>query len=87
MEVSVRAGIALDRLGLKTVGDVEAYVTTHDDDVILLAGKKHHLGKKCLKEIREVLRSAGLKVVPNVTDARGGFVDASGLVNRTGRVG
>jgi hypothetical protein len=86
LDLSVRSANALEGMGLKTVSAVEAFAAL-PDVVVLERGKKNYFSKKCLKEVREALADVGLKVVPNVTDARGGFIDSRGEVNKSGRVG
>lgn len=61
LELSVRSANALSALGLKTVGDVESFVSFRDEPV-LERGKRHGFGKKCLKEVRGLLKSLGLEV-------------------------
>ena len=59
MELSVRSLAALRSLKLTTVGEVERFVNLTDREIIE-RGKKHYFGKKCLKEVRELLRGLGL---------------------------
>jgi RNA polymerase alpha subunit len=59
LEISIRLHAALCAMGIKTVGEVEALATLPDPDV-LVRGKRHHFGKKCLKEVRAIVESVGL---------------------------
>jgi DNA-directed RNA polymerase alpha subunit len=59
LELSVRSLAALLNMGLKTVADVETFVGK-PDAVALEFGKRHHFGKKCLREVREALKDIGL---------------------------
>ena len=61
LELSVRALNAIGHLGCKTIGDVEALARL-PDDVVLARGKTVYFGKKCLREVREVLKNIGLEV-------------------------
>jgi hypothetical protein len=60
LEISVRAGNALAHLNLETIGDVEKFMNL-DEDVILERGKHFQFRKKCLKEVRLLLKSIGLE--------------------------
>jgi hypothetical protein len=57
--ISIRLHAALRRMGIKTVGEVEALAALPDPDV-LVRGKRHSFGKKCLKEVRAIVESVGL---------------------------
>ena len=59
LELSVRSLAALSHMGLKTVADVETFVSKPDATVFEF-GKRHYFGKKCLREVREVLKNIGL---------------------------
>jgi hypothetical protein len=59
LELSIRTSNALTSLGLKTVDDVESFVS-FKDEMILERGKRHYFGKKCLKETRALLKELGL---------------------------
>ncbi len=61
LELSVRSLNALMHMGLVTIGDVETLMAK-DDDVILTRGKRHYFSKKCLKEVRLLLKSIDLEV-------------------------
>jgi len=59
MELSVGVANALAQLGCVFVGEVERLMSLPDME-ILARGKKARLGKKGLKEVREVLKNIGL---------------------------
>jgi DNA-directed RNA polymerase alpha subunit len=61
LELSVRSANALQGMGLKTIGEVEALMAK-DDELILFRGRFHHFTKKSLKEVRLLLKSIGLEV-------------------------
>jgi DNA-directed RNA polymerase alpha subunit len=62
LELSVRSLNAIEKLGINTVGELETFVG-RPDDVVLAEAKRapYHFGKKCLREVREVLKNVGLE--------------------------
>jgi hypothetical protein len=46
-------------MGLKTVGDVEKFMSAPDDR-LMVHGKPYYFGKKCIKEVRALLKELEL---------------------------
>lgn len=59
LELSIRSLNGLATVGVKTVGDAEAFVALSDEE-IRARDPKRYLGKKSLREIRALLKNIGL---------------------------
>jgi hypothetical protein len=59
LELSVRSANTIASLGFKTVGEVEAFVAMPDAH-IFERGKRFGFQKKCMKELRALMKEIGL---------------------------
>ena len=54
LELSIRSANALAAMGIATVSEMEKLVALPDAE-IMVRGKRHYFGKRCLKEVRLLL--------------------------------
>ncbi|HKM56298.1 MAG TPA: DNA-directed RNA polymerase subunit alpha C-terminal domain-containing protein [Isosphaeraceae bacterium] len=61
LELSVRTANAVMAMGCGTLGHIETMLSRESDEELMARGKRHSFGKKCLKEVRVLLKDMGLK--------------------------